>query len=121
MTSTNGTWVVREVDSATVEHLAAGHVPDPMATELGVDLVGDPNREDDEGYIWTRLSRSRDVRVVVPGSAVVLGSDVGRYLGKVVAWDFEVSDTDPIVTLELVPVSVEAVEAALERTRTTAA
>ncbi len=28
-----------------------------------------------------------------------MGSGVGTYLAKVVAWDFEVSDDDPIVTL----------------------
>ena len=50
----HGTWVVDRVDPATVERLAAAHTPDPLAEELGVDLVTDPNREDDEGYIWTR-------------------------------------------------------------------
>lgn len=116
-----GTWVVEEIDQATVEVLAASHVPDDLAVELGVDIVGDPQREDDDGYVWTRLRRARDVRHVVPGSAVIIGSDLGRYLAKVVAWDFEVSNEDPIVTLELLPVSVEAMERALKRAHTSAA
>ncbi len=117
----HGTWTVTEVDEETVDRLAASHSPDPLATELGVDIVGDPNREDDEGYIWTRLHRARDVRHVLPGSAVVMGSDIGSYVAKVIAWDFEVSDDDPIVTLELVPLSPEALAAALARRNTPAA
>jgi hypothetical protein len=117
----HGTWTVTEVDQATVDRLAGAHAPDPLATELGVDIVGDPNREDDDGYIWTRLHRARDVRHVRPGSAVVMGSDIGTYVAKVIAWDFEVSDDDPIVTLELVPLSPEALDKALARRRTPAA
>ena len=33
-----------------------------------------------------------------------MGSSVGHYLAQVVSWDFEVSDDDPVVTLELLPV-----------------
>lgn len=121
MTTPHGTWVVKEIDQATVDRLGAVHVPDELATELGVDIVGDPHREDDDGFVWTRLRRARNARDVAPGSAVVMGSDIGRYLAKVVAWDFEVSDDDPIVTLELLPVTVEAMERALERARTSAA
>ena len=117
----HGTWTVTEVDEATVDRLAASHAPDSLATELGVDIVGDPHREDDDGYIWTRLHRARNVRDVVPGSAVVMGSDIGTYVAKVVAWDFEVSDDDPIVTLELVPLSPEALARALARRRSPAA
>lgn len=51
----HGTWAVQEVDQATVERLAAARVADPLAVELAVDLVADPNREDDDGYVWTRL------------------------------------------------------------------
>lgn len=117
----HGTWVVQEVDQATVERLAVAHTADPLAIELGVDLVADPNREDDEGYVWTRLHTAQDVRVVVPGSAVVIGSDVGEWVAKVIAWDFEVSDDDPIVTLEVVPLTPSALAAALARRRTPAA
>jgi hypothetical protein len=39
----------------------------------------------------------------------------------VIAWDFEVSDEDPIVTLELLPVTPEAMERALARSRRPAA
>jgi hypothetical protein len=117
----HGTWIVTQVDQATVDQLAASHGADPLATELGVDIVGDPHREDDDGYIWTRLRRARNVRDVVPGSAVIMGSDLGTYVAKVVAWDFEVSDDDPIVTLELVPLSPEALAAALSRRRPPAA
>jgi hypothetical protein len=111
----NGTWVVKEVDPETVGRLAASHAPDPLATEFGVDIVADPNREDDEGYVWTRLRRARDVRHVIPGSAVVIGSDLGRYVAKVISWDFEVSDEDPVVTLELVALPPEALAEALAR------
>ena len=48
----HGTWTVTKVDQATVDRIAAAHAPDPLATELGVDIVGDPNREDDDGYTW---------------------------------------------------------------------
>ena len=68
---------------------------------MGVDIVGDPHREDNDGYNWTLLSQARNVSDVTPGSTVVMGSVIGRYLAKVVAWDFEVSDTDPIVVLDL--------------------
>ena len=105
----HGPWVVDDVDQTTLERLAAAHTADPLAVALGVDLVADPNREDDEGYVWTRLHTARDVRVVVPGSAVVIGSDVGEWVAKVIAWDFEVSAEDPIVTLELLPVTPETV------------
>ncbi|MGH9009278.1 MAG: hypothetical protein ACRDYF_05445 [Acidimicrobiia bacterium] len=114
----HGTWVVREVDQATVERLAAAHVADPLTVELDIDLVADPNREEDEGCVWTRLHTARDVRVVVPGSAVVIGSDVGEWVAKVIAWDFEVSDDDPIVTLEVVPLTPSALAGALARRRT---
>jgi hypothetical protein len=50
-----------------------------------------------------------------------MGSRVGTYLAKVVAWDFEVSDDDPIVTLDLLPVTPDAVQRALARSRTPAA
>jgi hypothetical protein len=117
----HGTWVISEVDPATVDRLAAAHTEDPMAAELGVDLVADPNREDDLGYVWTRLHTARDVRLVVPGSAVVIGSDLGEWVAKVVAWDFEVSDDDPVVTLEVVPLTPSAIAAALARRRAPAA
>jgi hypothetical protein len=117
MRELHGTWTVKEVDEETVSRLEAAHVPDELAVELGVDIVADPNREDDAGYVWSLLRRSRQVRDVVPGSAVVIGSDIGRYLAKVVSWDFEVSDEDPIVTMELLPVSPEQVQRALARSR----
>jgi hypothetical protein len=50
-----------------------------------------------------------------------MGSPVGRYLAKVVAWDFEVSDEDPIVVLDLVPLTPESVEQAIRRSRSSAA
>ncbi|SRR6266508_5849569 len=114
-------WYVREVDQAVVERLAALHAPHPRAVEMGVDIVSDPHREDDDGYNWTRLRYARNVSDVVPGSVVIMGSRIGTYLAKVVAWDFEVSDEDPIVTLDLLPVTPEAVERALARSRTSAA
>ncbi len=114
-------WFVREVDPVVVERLAAAIAPNRQAVEMGVDIVGDPHREDDDGRNWTRLRYARRVVDVTPGSVVVMGSSVGTYLAKVVAWDFEVSDDDPIVTLDILPVTPEAVQRALERSRTSAA
>ena len=103
------------VDVTVVARLAAAHTADPTAVELNVDLVADPHREDDDGNVWTRLHRARSVADVTPGSAVVIGSHAGRWLARVVAWDFEVSDEDPVLTLELLPVRPEAVSRALTR------
>jgi hypothetical protein len=96
---------LEQLDGAVVDRLAGGHVPDPDAVVMGVDIFGDPHAEDDEGYNWTLLSRARTVTDVVPGSTVVMGSPIGRHLAKVVAWDFEVSESDPIVVLDLLPVT----------------
>ncbi len=114
-------WYVEQVDPAVVDRLAAGHEPDRAAVEMGVDIVGDPHREDDEGRNWTRLRFARSVADVVPGAAVIMGSPVGRYLAKVVAWDFEVSDDDPLVLLELIPLTPESVEQAIRRSGSSAA
>jgi hypothetical protein len=108
-------WYVEHVDSDVVGKLAAGHTPHPEAVALGVDIIGDPHRDDDNGHNWTRLRFARDVRDVVPGSAVVMGSSIGNYLAKVIAWDFEVSDEDPIVVLDLVPLTPESIRRALAR------
>jgi hypothetical protein len=108
-------WYVREVEPERVQRLASAFEPHPRAIEMGVDIVTDPHREDDDGYNWTRLHYARDITDVTPGSVVVVGSRVGTYLAKVVAWDFEVSDEDPIVTLDLLPVTPEAVGRALAR------
>ena len=80
------------------------------AVEMGVDIVSDPQREDDDGYNWTRLRYARNVIDVTPGSVVMMGSRVGTHLAKVVAWDLEVSDDDPVVTLDLLPVTPDAVQ-----------
>ena len=114
-------WLVEEVDQELVDRLAARHTPNPRALEMGVDIVGDPHREDDAGHNWAVLSDARSVQEVLPGSAVVMGSSIGRYLAKVVSWDFEVSDDDPIVPLELLPVRPSEVERLLGRNRTPAA
>lgn len=114
-------WHVQKVDPELVERLTAVHLPSPKATALGVDIMGDPHRETDDGYNWTVLSRARNVADVVPGAAVVMGSGIGNYLAKVVAWDFEASDDDPMVVLDLVPLTPQAVEAALARSHTSAA
>jgi hypothetical protein len=50
-----------------------------------------------------------------------MGSVIGSYLAKVVAWDFEVSGTDPIVVLDLLPVTPKSVADALARTGSPAA
>jgi hypothetical protein len=119
----NGTnpWYLRQVDPDVVERLAALHTPHDRAETMGVDIVGDPHREDNDGYNWTRLSYARNVHDVTPGSAVVLGSGIGHYLAKVVAWDFEVSDDDPIVVLYLVPLRPDAIGRALARCSPSAA
>lgn len=117
----NTPWYVEQVAPAVVERLAARHEPYSAALEMGVDIVGDPHREDDEGRNWTRLRFARSVADVLPGAAVIMGSPVGQYLAKVVAWDFEVSDEDPIVVLDLVPLTPESVEQAIRRSRSSAA
>lgn len=114
-------WLVEVVAWEIVGRLASRHTPNPKAVELGVDLIGDPHREDDAGHNWAVLSDARRVEDVVPGSAIVMGSSVGRYLAKVLAWDFEVSEDDPILTLELLPVRPSEVERLLGRNRTPAA
>lgn len=106
---------------ALVERLAARHVPKLRAKDMAVDMFGDPHREDDNGLSWARLSDALCVQDVVPGSAVVTGSSIGRYLAKVVTWDFEVSDDDPVFTLELLPVRPSEVAKLLERARTSVA
>lgn len=119
-TATNP-WLVDQVDPDLVERLAAAHAVNPRAMEMNVDIVGDAHREDDDGLNWARLSDARSVEDVVPGSAVVVGTSIGRYLAKVVAWDFEVSDDDPIVTLALLPVRPSEVARLLGRNRMSAA
>jgi hypothetical protein len=114
-------WLAEQVDQVLLERLAACHVPNGRAVEMGVDLLGDPHREDDDGLSWARLSDARSAEDVVPGSAIVMGSSIGRYLARVVAWDFEVSDDDPIVTFELLPVRPSEVTKLLERARTSVA
>lgn len=108
-------WYVQKVDPALVEALASKHKPYPAAVAMGVDIYGDPHAQDNDGYNWSVLSRSRNVADVVPGSAVVMGSIIGNYLAKVVAWDFEVSDEDPMVIMELLPVTPREVAKALAR------
>lgn len=85
--------------------------PHPARRGDGIDIIGGPHREDDDGYNWTRLRYARDVTDVTPASVVVMGSRIGKYLAKVVAWDFEVSDDDQIVTLDLLPVAPDACSA----------
>jgi hypothetical protein len=60
----NGTnpWYLRQVDPDVVDRLAALHSPHDRAERMGVDIVGDPHREDNDGYNWTRLSYARNVR-----------------------------------------------------------
>jgi hypothetical protein len=100
-----------------VERLSARHRPDPRAVEMGVDLFGDPHRSDDAGHNWTRLSTARDVREVLPGAAVLLGSRIGRYLARVVAWEFDVSETDPVVVLDILPLRPSEVDRLLRSRR----
>lgn len=83
-------------------------------------IVSDPHREDDDGYIWTFLSQARNVADVVAGAAVVMGSPIGRYLAKVIARDFETTDDDPVVTLDVLPVRPREVDHLLRRNRTPA-
>ncbi|HZA88126.1 MAG TPA: hypothetical protein VE466_14730 [Acidimicrobiales bacterium] len=42
---------------SVVERLARPPRPQPQAVALGVDIVSDPHREDDDGYNWTFLGR----------------------------------------------------------------
>lgn len=114
-------WSFQNVDPTVVKRLTARHTPFPKAVAMGVDIYGDPHVQDDDGYNWAVLSRARNVADVVPGSAVIMGSVIGNYLAKVVAWDFEVSDEDPMVIMELLPVSPGQVATALARSGSPAA
>jgi hypothetical protein len=120
-TGTGSPWRIEKIDRAIVDRLAAAHLPDSLAVELGVDLVADPRRLDDEGNVSTLLRSARTVSDVTPGSVVVIGTHAGRWLGRVLAWDFEVNADDPIVTVDLLPVSPEAVQRALDRNSPSAA
>ena len=111
-------WLIERVADDELRRLAEAHVADPLACQLGVDIVADPHAEDDDGHVWTRLSRAKRVEDVTPGSAVVAGSRLGRYLARVVAWDVEVGADDPIVTLDLIALNPEAVARALARNDT---
>lgn len=113
-------WRIEHVEDDAVARLALRHVANSKAVELAVDIVGNPQREDDEGLNWARLSDARSIADVVPGSAVILGSSVGRYLAMVVAWDFEVDDDDPVASLELLPIRPSEVARLLGRKRATA-
>jgi hypothetical protein len=108
-TGTGSPWLMQEIDNMLVDRHAAAHIPDPQAVELGVDLVADPHRQDDDGNVRTLLRSATDV---TPGSVVVIGTHTGRWLGRVLAWDFEVNAHDRIVTVDLLPVSPEAVQRA---------
>ena len=121
MTVQPNTPPVQRIDPVVLERLTARHTPDPQAVAQDVDIISDPQRQDNEGFNWTRLRMARSVTDIVPGSTVVIGSAIGRYLAKVIAWDFEVSEEDPIVTLQLLPVTPESVERALARSRPPAA
>jgi hypothetical protein len=120
-TGAGSPWRIEEIDRAVIDRLAAAHLPDPLAIELGVDLVADPHRQDDDGNVWTLLRSARTVTDVTPGSVVVIGTHAGRWLGRVLAWDFEVNADDPIVTMDLLPVNPEAVRRALDRNPPSAA
>jgi hypothetical protein len=85
-------WAVTEVDPALVQRIASTHQAHPKAVAMGADIISDPQRQDNEGFNWTRLRLARTVTDAVPGSTLVIGSAIGRYLAKVIAWDFEVSE-----------------------------
>ena len=49
----------------------------------------------------------------------MIGSALGKWVAKVIAWDFDVSDDDPIVVLELLPIRPSKVRRVLaQRTPT---
>ena len=114
-TTTRNRWRVEHVDPAIVERLTATHTPSARAVEAGVDIFGSPQREDNDGYNYALLREARCAADVIPGSVVSLGSTIGTYLAKVLAWDFEVSDDDPMIVLDLLPVSPADVQKALAR------
>ena len=60
-TGTGSRWRIEEIDRAVVDRLAAAHLPDSLAVELGVDLVADPHRQDDDGNVWTLLRSASSV------------------------------------------------------------
>lgn len=118
--TTPGTRVER-IDPDIVERLASKHEPYPKAVAMDVDIQGGPHAQDNDGHNWSVLSRARNVADMVPGSEVIMGSIIGDYLAKVVAWDFEVSDEDPMVIMDLLSVTPKSVADALARTGSPAA
>jgi hypothetical protein len=112
---TERSWLVKTVHPALLDRLADLHEPNARAEDANVDILTDAHREDEHGHHWALLSDARDVIDVKPGSAVLVGTASGRYLARVVAWDFEVSDTNPVVKLEFLPVRPSEVDLLLER------
>lgn len=114
-TATRNPWRIEHVDRSVVERVAATHVPSERAVTAGVDIFGSPQREDNDGDNYALLREARHVADVVPGSLVTLGSTIGTYLAKVIAWDFQVSDDDPMIVLDLLPVTPADARRALSR------
>lgn len=50
MTELRNPWSVERVDPVLVERLAATRTPHPQAVEQGVDIISDPQRQDDDGF-----------------------------------------------------------------------
>jgi len=82
-------WTVGSNDPSTIHRLAQIHEPDPLALELRVDIVADLTGRTTTATCGL-CSERRVTTDVAPGSAVVIGSPAGRWLARVLAWDFEV-------------------------------
>lgn len=96
-------WYVPDVEDATVERLASTVEPHPRAVEMGVDIVGDPHREDDDGYNWTRLHYARNVADVTPGFRRGHGQPSRDLPGQGRCLGLRGQRGRPIVTLDLLP------------------
>ncbi|MGH9089759.1 MAG: hypothetical protein ACRDZR_00020 [Acidimicrobiales bacterium] len=88
-----------QVDDRVLRARSA-HRPYATAQALGVDIVTSPNLVDDDDLIYARLARAADPVAVYPGKVVTFGKHGARWRGRVVAWDFELSDDDPTVLIE---------------------
>jgi hypothetical protein len=52
-----------------------------------VELVADPNAEDDDGLGWSTLAEARDPRRIIPGAMVLAGNQAARTVVRIVAVD----------------------------------
>jgi hypothetical protein len=81
------------------------------AMEHDLDLVADPNAQDDDGLGWSTLSDARDPARVRPGAMLLAGNRQAQAVVRVVA-----VDDDGQVHFAILPGSVDKNRHLLDRT-----